>query len=466
MEETWDDESTLVEELPQDVRERNQQWNADHRKAAKAERKAAKNQTRFNVITKDDLDRVQDALHQEVDEAKAMATQVPNGQGLLENSIIDNNIAFNTHTFMYSSLRQGIHEKKVAKNNDPKNLAPRTVEEDNAILDPILETLGVCSNLAKSTRERKTVDGKLRTAILEDLEAFVNEQAETMKRMAGYWRYVNRRTYNQMVRNNEVWDWATGAKLPEIEEEIEFGVIEEGHESEEGLLEDETLTSSPPGHTIAGNDNTDESSLQADAASCSLSYHSFGQSADLTTPFTEGGFSSIFSGLDLESGLNRSMESPLSSPESNGSSPQGTVTGRRSSIFKPKREAPPPPVRSGNISPFDGIKDDRVFEQDKHGLAHEASPVRDIHRPRGSVKRPLRGSLATIPPSSSNIFANLNPNLPAPNDEKKVRDRAPGKAPTLTLHVSQSPAAPEAEPGWTLKGAAKKAYPPLPKTPA
>lgn len=38
-----------------------------------------------------------------------------------------------------------------------------------------------------------------------------------MMRMAGYWRYVNRRTYNAMVRNNQLWDWATGEKLEELD---------------------------------------------------------------------------------------------------------------------------------------------------------------------------------------------------------------------------------------------------------
>lgn len=40
-------------------------------------------------------------------------------------------------------------------------------------------------------------------------------------RMAGYWRYANRRTYNVMVRNNQLWDWTTGTKLEEVDEEEE-----------------------------------------------------------------------------------------------------------------------------------------------------------------------------------------------------------------------------------------------------
>lgn len=36
-----------------------------------------------------------------------------------------------------------------------------------------------------------------------------------------------------MVRNNEIWDWATGEKLPEIREEVELDVIEDQDENAE-----------------------------------------------------------------------------------------------------------------------------------------------------------------------------------------------------------------------------------------
>ena len=56
--------------------------------------------------------------------------------------------------------------------------------------------------------------------------------------MAGYRRYANRRTYNQMVKNNELWDWAAGQKLPEIEEENELESNEEEDEDEDSDEDD------------------------------------------------------------------------------------------------------------------------------------------------------------------------------------------------------------------------------------
>lgn len=56
--------------------------------------------------------------------------------------------------------------------------------------------------------------------------------------MAGYRRYANRRTYNQMVKNNELWDWGAGQKLPEIEEDNELESIEEEDDDEDSDEDD------------------------------------------------------------------------------------------------------------------------------------------------------------------------------------------------------------------------------------
>lgn len=85
----WDNiSSTLNEEDAEE--ERKQVWNdADARKAAKTERKVAKNQLRFDVITKEDLDRVQNALHPaELNDSVYQPSQVSNGQGLFDNRYV------------------------------------------------------------------------------------------------------------------------------------------------------------------------------------------------------------------------------------------------------------------------------------------------------------------------------------------------------------------------------------------
>lgn len=61
------------------------------------------------------------------------------------------------------------------------------LQQDNAILSQIFASLGISTNLSKASKECKSLDTKLRTAVLGDLVAFENDQVETMQSMAGYW---------------------------------------------------------------------------------------------------------------------------------------------------------------------------------------------------------------------------------------------------------------------------------------
>lgn len=84
----WDNNSSTLNE--EDAEERKQNWNdALVGKVAKAERKIAKNQIRFDVITKEDLENIQIALHpvDTIDLANE-AAQAPNGQGLIDNRYV------------------------------------------------------------------------------------------------------------------------------------------------------------------------------------------------------------------------------------------------------------------------------------------------------------------------------------------------------------------------------------------
>ena len=137
---------------------------------------------------------VKTALHPESEQE---GPAVSNGQGLADNCIIDNNIAFNAHTAKWSKLRQNVSAKKSARTNDFKSKLTVSQHENEA-LGPIFAVLGISTNLLKASRERKSLDTKLRAAILGDLVAFRNDQVETMQRMAGYWRYVNRRTVSSI----------------------------------------------------------------------------------------------------------------------------------------------------------------------------------------------------------------------------------------------------------------------------
>lgn len=223
--------------------------NFGYKKAQKAERRIARNQCRFKVMTIDDVKRVNDALHPLLDKNLLDdATEEPhNNLSLPNNATINANIAFNTRTFRYSSLRPHIYNKKIFKaNGTPDAKSSTLTPHDSPIVTTILLRLGISSPPHHSHKERKPLVTRLRHLIAADLACVDNEERETMMRMAGYWRYVNRRTYNAMVRHNQLWDWETGAKLEEIEEE-ESELGDDNTDDGSGNLSDlETAVATPP----------------------------------------------------------------------------------------------------------------------------------------------------------------------------------------------------------------------------
>ncbi|KAK4693244.1 hypothetical protein P7C71_g4112, partial [Lecanoromycetidae sp. Uapishka_2] len=490
----WDEESssTLV---PEETQERKQLWNGDNRKAARDARKAAKNQIRFNVITKEEMDNIQDALHPEIRDAAERADQVPNGQGLADNATIDQNITFNSHTFKYGSLRQGIHEKKLARANNPRTPDSKTREEEQAIVEPMLASLGIRTNTFKATKERKNLYAKLHTAIMGDLEAFENEQAETMKRMAGYWRYVNRRTYNQMVRNNELWDWATGQKLPEVEEENDLDCVQEEDESES-----DTLDGSTPGTTPLATSSPEtcyDSDFDMPHDGTPIRFGKFFGS----TPWADGEHYSKTPtqatfrrpAVYMEENIDVTMDhlNNLDVPKltiDTGFSPEVTV---RTTAFGPfvnededdahspgagcpldgksKYKVKKPvtrlklnaetPVSPAAPSPFSGTKDMR----DGGKVAHNASPPKKTTILREPKAFPDIGN--TIPPITTNAYNHLDHETPAPCEEKKKKEPTPLQSPVMNLVFAPKEAA-VAEAGWQIKGmtgrAKKNAFPAMP----
>lgn len=110
-------------------------------------------------------------------------------------------------------------QKKTASKNGNSRSSCIPVEDD-ARIPAIIRRLGISDgDVSPDNKNKKfhSVLTQLRHAIALDLVSVENEEREIMMRMAGYWRYVNRRTYNAMVRNNQLWDWATGEKLDELD---------------------------------------------------------------------------------------------------------------------------------------------------------------------------------------------------------------------------------------------------------
>ena len=401
------------------------------RKAAKAERKAAKHQVLCDVITQEELTMIEEALHPQ---AKKQANAVSQGQGLADNQTIDENITFNPHTFKWGGLRQGIHAKKIAKANGKK---PNTPDQDNKILNSIFAVLGIRTNISKANKERKALDSKLRAAILRDLVAFENDQVETMQRMAGYWRYANKRIYNEMVRNNELWDWATGEKLPEITE-AELDAIEEEAEN----VEAGTRSVGTEG-LIPENWHDADFELPADVAALAI--------ADRSNKDGKGDRSDTELNGEVESTRDRisiaklpsspeylpdqtpnfNAVSPLSSDESWERIKSRDHTKDDLNAFKdsstprdPLSLVPSSP-KSPDENGFQGVRDTRVFGK----AIRQASPS-PKNTPR-ATQPPMRSLSTSVPQDQRdprNRFGALNHEVPAPCEEVSKADHNPTKS--------------------------------------
>ncbi|KAL1952943.1 hypothetical protein VTO42DRAFT_3927 [Malbranchea cinnamomea] len=103
------------------------------------------------------------------------------------------------------------------------------------------------------TKERMELVEKAAKAIYQDIELVSKEATETLRRFAAYWksvwtlgilpfdthknpcikvsretnqsyRWANKKTYNAMIRQNQIINWETGEKLPEVDVDGEDGM--------------------------------------------------------------------------------------------------------------------------------------------------------------------------------------------------------------------------------------------------
>lgn len=426
-----------------------------------------------------------------------------NANSFLYHSTIDKNIVFNANCFRWSSFRQSVYEKKALKSNgSPRSVNLENPEQIGEILTLAFKRLGIKTNLAEAAKARKVLDSKLRNAILKDLAALENEQAETMQRMAGYWRYANRRTYNQMVENNELWDWATGAKLQKVEEESGLGAIQEGDES----LEEGTSDRSPPDVTpTTSPESCWDYTYELGPGDLPLFPRTFAyeeeDGVETPTAATHARQSAIHktAAETTRSGLQQHhVQDPTYSP---GRSPGPT---RTFTVPSPSPSDDDPydgdwefcesPTKTNHIIPkphkparnplstqtpnakrtlFAGKKDTRT--PNKAAFIREASPPQttspETNSPWPKTPQP---TAQLMPPSSTDIhnpFGNLDRDIPAPCDDPKTPEPPlPSAARTKVLNIviPPQPSPPVLEEGWEIQGAQgkmnKKDFPALAKT--
>ncbi|KAL8846805.1 MAG: hypothetical protein Q9221_008133 [Calogaya cf. arnoldii] len=218
----WADSSTLNDE-DQDTRRPGilgMKENYAPGRTRKAERKQARSSSLLQVVTPPLMNKIDALLHPESHTSEDKSDGLGDvNDAALSHEIIQDNLAFNAGNFEAATMRQSIHAKRAMKSNGIGKISSKTPRNE-AGMAALLGKLGFVP-MTRPSKERAALVKQLKNAIRDDFDKIENENRDTMMRMAGYWRYVNRKTYNFMVRNNQIWDWTTGQKLEEIEEEEE-----------------------------------------------------------------------------------------------------------------------------------------------------------------------------------------------------------------------------------------------------
>ena len=192
------------------------------KRSERSEAKALKAQAKSSgtMVTTVEVQRIADAIHPPAEASSTPETSSSDAtDNLLDNDIIMNNLGYYSGTFDFyewPGRKDGTGRKR--KNLNPTLTKTQDSAEQAALMSAILERLGVPETVAgPNTKARKGLVCKILEAIKKDLIIVSNENNEIMMRMAGYWRYASKKTYNLMVQNNEIWDWQTGAKLQELD---------------------------------------------------------------------------------------------------------------------------------------------------------------------------------------------------------------------------------------------------------
>ncbi|MCJ1472358.1 hypothetical protein MMC13_001005 [Lambiella insularis] len=179
------------------------------RKAMKAEKTAKRAKDRSgNDVTHEDVQRWEAALHPD----RPTIT-------LRNNEFVLSALAYQTQFSKYSKQREAPlpkdqepprkqrKEQRATKDSKPSHEAPSTPPSpfltptiDARQVDPILAKLDIASATPRyASKEGRPLLAKLKEQVAGHLAVTAFEDEETMKRMGGFFRYVNRVTYDRLV---------------------------------------------------------------------------------------------------------------------------------------------------------------------------------------------------------------------------------------------------------------------------
>ncbi|WEW57399.1 hypothetical protein PRK78_002866 [Emydomyces testavorans] len=176
-------------------------------KYAKSTGKALRRQSMsdpFTIITNEAVEKVNDAIH---GSCKLLSSMSPEE---VKEVFIKNLALYNELQMQLAHIKPSDEAKY-----DNKYEALTASRLKLKYVQEVLDKLGIQPTRPKENKERKALIYKMLNIIFLDLEYQANEARETLRRAAGYWRFVNKRAYLAMVENNKMISWETGEKINE-----------------------------------------------------------------------------------------------------------------------------------------------------------------------------------------------------------------------------------------------------------
>ena len=243
-----------------------------------------------------------------------------------------------------------------------------------------------------------------------------------------------------MVKNNQLWDWATGEKLPEIQDETDLDVIEEKDEGAQASIL-ETDASVPENW----DDPDPELSMDQTALTFTPLINGMNTSgtvggiltkpshADRDTKLDEevlslvsGRLSNQTIGFEIRSSTSTNGDTGGLQNESENHAQKGSETSYGSPTPGSSHSSVSSNLQSPSEKGFQGVKDTRVLGKAIHQVS---PPAKDTVRP----SQPLATLLVPttqekVLPDPLNRFGVLNHETPAPCEEVKKPDPTPAKS--------------------------------------
>jgi hypothetical protein len=194
------------------------------KKDRKEAKKLAKAAERMPVVTGKDIERIGKILHPEE----------PLDEHFERNLLMDKSIEDNVYYHPQTSNSREERHRFISKERFDKS----ELKLSDAEMHSIMTELKVPDLAQVMSKKDRAIVSKLRDKIAEDFAHDHREVAEIMMRKAGFWRWANRRTYNRLAVQGNIWDYKNGEALAPMAEHEADVVEDEVPETTMGVTAD------------------------------------------------------------------------------------------------------------------------------------------------------------------------------------------------------------------------------------